>query len=54
MNSKAFVETTGLSYHKTLQKIRSLMLRARPTASKRRAALRDMVVAPQAMKLGAH
>jgi hypothetical protein len=55
MNSKVFVETIGLSYHITLQKIRGLMLCACVTASERRAALcgRTMVVAPEAMKLGA-
>jgi len=41
MNSKAFVETTGLSYHITLQKIRSLMLCACVTASERRGVVRE-------------
>jgi hypothetical protein len=54
MNSKVFVETTGLSYHITLQKIRRLMLCARVTASERWARCVTMVVAPQVMKPGAH
>ena len=55
MSPKVFVETIGLSYHITLQKIRSLILCACVATSERRAALcvRIMVVAPQAMKLSA-